>query len=79
MAEWDRRERVERHVEYVLEPGPYGAAVGDVYDTVAAAWRDYAGRRGLDPQSKPAGNDWCRVFAVDSEVVVRFTIEEPAR
>lgn len=76
MADFTRRERVERHIEYVLDTEPYGTAIAEIGKAVAVAWRDYASRNRLDPDTAPQYDDWARVFTRDNEVVIRFTVEE---
>lgn len=75
MADFIIRERFEHHIEYVLDTDPYGVPVAEIGKAVAVAWQDYAGRHGIDPESKPQWDDWARVFVRDSEIVIRFTLE----
>lgn len=69
MANWSRREWTTRLVEYSV---PSGASVGELHKALDAALAECAQILGIDPAELSTWGDWCRVYSVDDEIVIRF-------
>lgn len=75
MATHTRRESVVRRIDHVLPVPSVGA---ELYRALSAAERDYEDRHDL-PTHASIPDDALTITVTDDEVVISFTIEEPAR
>lgn len=72
MANWSRRERTTRHVEYLHRKGD---CVGELYKALSAAWADYCRATGKTADGDWLPDDWAWIDFDDEHVIIRFEIE----
>lgn len=68
MANYSRRERHTRVIEYTI---PLGDAIAEFHKASTAALREWGL---LNPGETPY-DDWCRVYADDKHIVLRLETE----
>ncbi len=73
MANFTRRERTTKHVEYLHRKGD---CVGELYKALNTAWAERCRLRGEAPGSTRESDDWAWVDFDDEHVIIRFEIEK---
>lgn len=71
MANFSRRERTTRHVEYLHRKGD---CAGELYKALDVAWHERCRLLGKDPERMP--DDWAWIDFDDEHVIIRFEIEK---
>lgn len=72
MATYERRERVTRHVEFVVPATrPYGACWNEVEKAIDAATREWRRDRGAGAEAIPPDNE-ISVMPSDEDLIVYF-------
>ncbi len=76
MANFSRRERITKHIEYLV---PLGDVIGEFDKADRTAWNERCRLRGEDPETTRRWDDWATVHADDEHVIIRFEITEVSR
>ncbi len=73
MANFSRRERTTRAVEYLHRKGD---CVGELHKALNTAWNERCRLLGKDPNVARMPDDWAWIDFDDEHVIIRFEIEK---
>ncbi len=73
MANFTRRERTTRAIEYLHRKGD---CVGELYKALSVAWSERCRLKGLNPDTERMPDDWAWIDFDDEHVIIRFEIEK---
>lgn len=71
VADWSRRERQVRYIEYLVPVRTLGAPVAEMDKAFTAALREWEQH---NPDRADPPGDWCRVLPGDEDIIIRIEV-----